>query len=237
MRRATLALLLFAGPALAEEPRFELHLNGLFAWGDFDFSETRSFRVLGRDLPVTAAYDLDSAFGFDLGLQVNVAGPLGLRASVSHATHEGSGSASAATPPPLLPFLPDRVSVALPDGRVQETAVHLAAALSADAGPLRLAALGGVTFFDLEARLLGRVDVVVGGGSPLGVLGAPLELSDSPVGWNLGLGVDLRLSKSIGVGGFLRYSRATALLVPPGGAAIELDAGGAHAGLGLRLRF
>lgn len=237
MRFAALALLLAAGPALGQEPRFEVHLNGLFAWGDLDFSETRQFRLLGRNVPVTAAYEMDSALGFDLGLQLNVAGPFGLRASVSRAVHEGSGRLTLELPP-LLPGLPRQVEAALPDGRVEETAVHVAAVLSLETGPARISALGGVTFFDLEARLLDSVEVSLPARAPLSFAGSPsLEVSDSPVGWNVGIGLDFRLSDAVALGGFLRYSRASAELEPPGGDPIELDAGGAHAGLGLRLRF
>jgi opacity protein-like surface antigen len=223
--------------ARAEDARIEVHLNGLFAWGDLDFSETRTFRVGGRDVPVTAAYDLDSAFGFDGGLQVNVLGPLALRGSVSHATHEGAGRLGTSLPP-LLPGLPSEVEAALPDGRVSETAVHVSAVLSLEAGPARVSALGGVTFFDLEASLLESLDVTLPGGTPLPVPGVPnVDVSDSPTGWHVGAGVDFQVAQHVALGGFLRYSRATAELVPPRGNVIELDAGGAHAGVGLRLMF
>jgi opacity protein-like surface antigen len=236
-KRAALAFLLAASPAFAGEPRLELHLNGLFAWGDFDFSETRTLRVLGRDVPVAAAYDLDSAFGFDGGLQVNVVGPLAFRASVSHATHEGTGRLTASLPP-ILPGLPSQVEAALPDGRVSETAAHVSAVLSLEAGPVRVSALGGITFFDLEASLLESLDVSFPGGTPIPVPGLPnVAVSDSPTGWHVGLGVDFQVAEHVALGGFLRYSQAKAELVPPRGNVIELDAGGAHAGLGLRLMF
>jgi opacity protein-like surface antigen len=224
-------------PASAQDPRVELHLNGLFAWGDLDFSETRTLRVLGRDVPVTAAYDLDSAFGFDAGLQVNVVGPLAFRASVSHAAHEGAGRLTASLPP-ILPGLPSRIEATLPDGRVSETAVHVSTVLSLEVGAARVSALGGITFFDLEASLIESLDVSTPGGTPIPVPGLPsVEVSDSPTGWHVGLGVDFRVAEHVALGGFLRYSQATAELVPPRGNVIKLEAGGAHAGVGVRFLF
>lgn len=226
-----------APPARAESPRVEIHVNGLYAWGDFDFSSARSFRVLGYDVRATAAYDLDSALGFDAGIQLKVVGPFGLRASVSHATHEGQGTLSVALPP-ALPGLPGHVEGVLPGGRVRETDVHASAVASLEAGQARLSALGGVTFFSLEASLVENGRLTVPGGGSIPVTGLRnLDLSDSPVGWHVGLGVDVQVAKHLALGGFVRYARGRAKLVPPAGSGIEIDAGGAHAGVGARFLF
>jgi opacity protein-like surface antigen len=229
--------LAFAASAAAREPRLALHLNGIAAVGELDATARGSFRLLGLDVPASATYALDPALGFDAGLQVDVAGPLGIRASVSRAVRKGAGALAAQLPP--LPFgLPSRVDALLPEGRVAETAVHVDAVLSARAGRVRPSALGGATLFDLRARLLERVDITVPGVGPVPIFGSPsLEVSDSPVGWNAGVGVDVLLSRALALGAQLRFSRATATLRLPNVDPIDLDAGGVHAGVGLRLRF
>jgi hypothetical protein len=231
---ATLAL---ATPAAAREPRLALHLNGIVALGELDATARGSFRLLGLDVPAIARYALDPAVGFDAGLQLDVAGPLGVRASLSRAVRRGAGALAAELPP--LPFgLPRRLEAALPEGRVAETAVHLDLVLSARAGRVRPSAFGGATLFDLRARLLERVELAVPGVGTVPVFGSSsLDVSDSPVGWNAGVGVDVLLSRALALGAQLRFSRATATIQLPNVDPIELDAGGVHAGAGLRLRF
>jgi opacity protein-like surface antigen len=245
MLRKSLCLIAFcsltgASQASAEDARVEIHLNALGAWGDFDFSESRSFPLLGRSLAVTAHYDLDSALGIDGGVQVNLVGPLAIRGSVSHAVHDGRGTVTANVPPLPLPVsVPGQIELAIPESRVTETDIHVDAVLSGRVGRARLSAFGGVTFFKLSAELVNRLEIQVPGFGPVPVFEGPtLEVSDSPTGWNAGVGVDFDLTEHWALGAFARYSAATAELDAPGvSQSVELDAGGAHAGAGLRFRF
>ncbi len=236
MRAAALLFLLLSPAALAEDARFEVHLNLMGAWGDLDFADVRAFPILGREITAITSYDLNSAVGFDAGVQVNVVGPLGFRASVSRAVHDGTGLLTAALVPPI-PGLPRSIEAEIPGGQIGETAAHLDGVLSGHMGRVRLSAFGGVTFFRLEARLLDRLDISFPGGR-IPVVGAPsLEVSDSPIGWNAGIGLDVDVSRLVGIGGFVRYSQATAYIRPPLSDPIQIEAGGAHAALGVRLRF
>ncbi len=234
---AVLLAAALAPPATAQEPRLALHFNAIVAVGDLQVSARDSLTVLGRQVPVGAAYSLDPAPGFDVGLQAGIVGPLALRASVSRVVRKGAGRLTAQLP--ALPFgLPSRIDAILPDGRVAETAGHLDAVLVARLGRAGLSAFGGITFFDLEARLLDRVELSVPGAGPIPVFGAPsLRVADSPRGWNAGIGLDVTVLRAVALGVQLRFARATAVLEPPNADPIELDAGGLHAGLGLRLRF
>ncbi len=237
MRAAVLLVLLAAPGARAEDARFEVHLNLMGAWGDLDFADVRAFPILGREITAITSYDLDSAVGFDAGVQVNVVGPLGVRASVSRAVHDGTGLLTAAILPPI-PGLPRSVEAEIPGGQISETAAHLDGVVSGHMGRVRLSAFAGVTFFRLEAQLLDRVDISFPGGSRIPVIGPPsLEVSDSPTGWNVGVGLEVGVSKLVSVGGFVRYSQATAHIRPPLSDPIQMEAGGAHTALGVRLRF
>src|SRR5262245_5231212 len=225
------------GAASAQEPRFALHANIALAAGDLSFGTAGTTSVLSRDVSFDASYSLDSAVGFDLGLQVALTNALGVRLSVSHATREGNGTLSAELPP--LPFgLPSHIDATLPDGRVEETAGHIDLVVGGGLGGLRASAFGGVTLFDLEARLLGAATVMVPGLPPIPIgSSTALVVSDSPTGWNVGAGLDFGLSSHLGLGGFVRYAHANARLEPPGFEAAEVDAGGVHIAGGLRLLF
>lgn len=162
---------------------------------------------------------------------------IAVRASFSHVTREGDGALRADLPP--LPFgLPRAVDATLPDGRVEEGAGHLAVVLGGNLGPLRGSVFGGLTLFYLEARLLGPAIIMVAGLPPIPVGSATaLTVSDSPTGWNAGLGLEGRLSAHLALGGFLRYSQATATLDAPGFDPIDVDAGGVHVAAGVRVSF
>ena len=228
----------FASSAVrADEPRVSVHVNALLAAGDVSFGTRRSVSVLSRVVSVDADYSLDSALGFDLGVQLGLTDNVGLRASLSRATREGAGVLTADLPP--LPFgLPSTIGATLPDGRVQETAGHLDLVLGGGLGPVRGSVFGGLTLFDLDAQLFGPVSIMVPGLPPIPVGSTTaLEVSDSPTGWNAGLGLDVRLSEHLGLGGFLRYAHAKATLDAPGFDPIEVDAGGVHVAFGLRVLF
>ena len=237
--RGIIALLaaLLSVAARADEPRVALHANVVLAAGELSFGATRTVPVLSRDVSVKASYSLDAAFGFDLGLQLGLTDNIGVRASVSRATRQGDGVPTAELPP--LPFgLPSSIDATLPDGRVEETAGHLDLVVSGGLGPVRGLLFGGVTLFDLDARLFGPVNIVVPGLPPIQVGAATaLEVSDSPTGWNAGVGLDARLADHLALGSFLRYSHATATLEPPGFDPIDVDAGGVHVAVGVRVLF
>jgi opacity protein-like surface antigen len=223
--------------ATAAEPRVALHANIALAAGELSVGATRTLSVLSRDVTVRAHYALEAAVGIDIGLQVAVTDNLGVRASFSHVTREGDGSLTAELP--RLPFgLPGAIDATLPDGRVAESAGHLDLVLGGALGPARASVFGGVTRFELDARLLGPATIVVPGLPPIPIGTATvLEASDSPTGWNAGIGLDGRLADHLALGGLLRYSHAKATLDAPGFDPIDVDAGGVQVAAGVRLSF
>jgi opacity protein-like surface antigen len=63
------------------------------------------------------------------------------------------------------------------------------------------------------------------------------NLSDSAIGVTVGADVAYMFNRSVGVGGHVRYSRASASLSPASGQETTIDLGGLQAGVGLRFRF
>ena len=63
------------------------------------------------------------------------------------------------------------------------------------------------------------------------------RVSGSAAGFTVGGDVTYMFTRSIGVGGHVRFSRAAASLTPPGGQSTTVDLGGVQAGGGLRVRF
>jgi hypothetical protein len=63
------------------------------------------------------------------------------------------------------------------------------------------------------------------------------SVSGSATGITIGGDVTYMFSRSIGIGGHVRFSRASASLTPAGGPSTTVDLGGVQAGGGLRVRF
>ena len=63
------------------------------------------------------------------------------------------------------------------------------------------------------------------------------RVSDSAVGFNVGLDLGFYFSQHIGVGGLLRFSRGTVYLDVPEGEALSVETGGVQSTGGLRIRF
>ena len=61
--------------------------------------------------------------------------------------------------------------------------------------------------------------------------------SESTIGFNAGADVGYFFARHVGVGGVIRFSRGSVDFTSSDGEALTLDAGGAHVGAGLRLRF
>jgi len=63
------------------------------------------------------------------------------------------------------------------------------------------------------------------------------SLSDSAAGFTVGADVSYMVNRSVGVGGHVRFSRASATLSPASGQQTTIDLGGFQIGGGLRFRF
>ena len=63
------------------------------------------------------------------------------------------------------------------------------------------------------------------------------RVSDSAVGFNVGLDLGFYFSQHVGVGGLLRFSRGTVHLDVPEGEALSVETGGVQSTAGLRIRF
>jgi hypothetical protein len=67
---------------------------------------------------------------------------------------------------------------------------------------------------------------------------APLQtVKGDAWGFSLGADVGWMFTRNVGLGGMVRYARATVALEPAGRDALDVDVGGAYAGGGVRVVF
>ena len=97
----------------------------------------------------------------------------------------------------------------------------------------------GPAFFKVKADMPTRVDFTEAYPYDAATFSSlkTTSVSDSATGFTVGADVAFMFSPSMGVGGHVRFSRASATLLPAGGQSTAIDLGGFQAGGGLRFRF
>ena len=241
------AALLPAAPLRAQSEdvgagkRFRLVLNGAFAPSPLSYDEARRFTEFAETGTLDASYEDDAGKGVDLGVQFNFTKNLGVLAGLSKVSRTGGGTFQAALPHPFF-FNQFRRAEGSFDGYdYSETAIHLDLAASKAKGALEFVGFAGVTLFDVKTDI---VDTVQYSHSypydSVTITGAPKRRESlSPTGFNVGARIDYGIgrSKHAGIGLQLRYSKASAEIVPAPGSSIKFDVGGLQLGLGARLFF
>ena len=259
-RLAAALVLAGAAPALAQGPqgsaRAFVSVNGGLQAQTSGFSENIVFTESGglypRDLGVISdaaareqarfesGYGFESAPVFDVSGGVRVASYFGVGIGVSRFDIEETASVSAQVPHPFF-FRRNRSisgnSTPLARG---ETAVHLQGLVIVPATrSFTVTGFGGPTFFNVEQQLV--TDVNFTHAYPYDTASFSSAVvgreSNSAVGFNVGADVAYYFTSNVGIGWLTRYSRAAVELPSASGEMVEIDAGGLHTAVGLRLRF
>jgi len=238
----TVALLTLLGPSLLEAgDRVRVILNGALGATTRSFSQTLTYTEYVETATVGARYETKSAFGPDVGVQLQVFRKLGLFVAFTSTPRDENASFTASLPHPLYLDRPRSLEGDLSGYRFKERAVHFDLAFGAASGHFDYALFAGVSAFTVEADLVDTVrydqtypdDTVT-------LREVPRRgVKDSPIGFNVGGRLDYRFGHSghFGLGVQLRYSSATAKLKASDAGTVNVDAGGLHAGAGARLYF
>ena len=244
-------------PAIAQAPagdgRAFISVNGGLQAMTRNFSENIAFPESGgvyrevlsgaaahEQARFESAYRFKTAMLFDVSGGVRVARHFGLGVGVSRFGIEDTARVSAQVPHPLF-FDRDRsISGASPPLTRSERAIHLQALAIVPAGrSVTVTVFGGPTVFNVTQHLV--TDVRFTHEYPYDT--AAFSSTDTrrefgtTLGFHLGADVAYYFSAIAGIGGLIRYSRATAELPSAGDGALDIEVGGLHTVGGLRLRF
>jgi hypothetical protein len=234
------ALLAWASPATAQDSLVFISVNGGSQLTSTDFADNVVFTEFVEEGDFDAAYRIDSGAIFDIGGGVRLPFNLGIGAGFSRFDKSNDASVNARIPHPFF-FDRDRsIAGSAASLTRTETAVHLQVRWFAPIpGAVELSVFGGPTFFSVTQGLVTAVefsqtypfDVASFTGAASGTQ------TESAVGYNVGADVGFFFSRYVGIGALVRFSRASLDLVSEDSGVISVDAGGFHAGGGLRLRF
>jgi hypothetical protein len=234
-----------ARPASARRPsswsdRGFLSLNATYQTTSNGFTAATTFTQNVEAGSLTTTYDLARRPVLDVGAMVRVWRNLAVGAAVTWLSESVDGNVSASIPHPFVFNAPRIVTGTVADVRRQEIALHMDAAWVVPAGlKTRIAIFGGPSLYQVNQELV--TDVTASSVYPYDtatfVSGITVDESKSQLGFNTGVDITFRPSKYVGVGGIVRYSRASLQFPVASGPELTLRAGGLQLGGGLRVGF
>ena len=212
-------------------------VNGAYQAGGSSFSETFTFDKYLEQASIETDYPAKNAPGFDAAGAYRAWKSLAVGVAVSYIPTSTTGSVSGTIPHPFHYDTPRPVSGTAAIDR-SETAVHVLAAWVVPVGrKIQLTLSGGPSIFMVSQSLVDSAPYDEAYPYDEATLRDPVvtDVSKTAVGFNAGLDVGYYFTPTVGVGGGVRFARATVDL-PIHGSSVSTDAGGVQALVGLRFR-
>ncbi len=215
-------------------------IGGFYETGVSDFTQTQQWASFAETATVGIVFPATGAAGFDVEggyrLWRNMAVGLGLTAVSRSTTATVSGS----LPNPIYLNRPVAISGSV-DSSNSQLGIHLQAAWVIPMSPrMNLMLFGGPSIFSVKQTIVEPEGVTLSSGYPFDsgtVTAATTEASKTAFGFGAGADVGYFFSKSMGVGGMVRYTWAPVSFPVSGQPSVEMHAGGFQVGAGLRVRI
>jgi hypothetical protein len=220
-----------------KQPRYHLFANA-FLQPSLSISSSYTYTQYWEQASVSEKYAYDKSFGFEIGAQARLMGPLGLHVAFSRASRKGTADVSAQFPHPFYFQQMRQVEGTIEALKQDETAIHIDIAVFPRMGRLKATAFVGVSLFTSNIDLLAKPTITES--YPYDTVVADFaseKLKATPMGFNGGVSLDFLFTKSLGIGAQFRYSTAKAKFEQADKGTIEATLGGAQASLGLRAIF
>ena len=177
---------------------------------------------------------------FDVGATVRLAGGFAVGVAVSALSRDVRGTVDARIPHPFFFNQPRHIAGTIDTVSHSEKAVHIDAAYIVPAmGQLSLVLSASVSVFSVTQGLV--TDVVFTDAYPFDTAtfasATTTSVSKTATGVNVGADITWKLSRNVGVGGLVRFAKASVTLAPSAGNSTTIDVGGVQVGGGVRFAF
>ena len=239
--------LLLPGAALAQSKkrpvstadRGTIYINGAYQGTPSDVQSTVKFAANAETATFTTSFRVKAGPALDVGGRVRVWKRLSVGVAYTSFAANRDADVTASIPHPFFFNQPRSVSGTAPFER-KETVVHLrVVAASAPGRRLQLTGFAGPAFYSVTQTLVERVNYldVYPFDSVTFASAATRRVSQSKTGFGAGADVAYYFSKNGGVGLTATYAKADIDLKAIDDSTVTVHAGGATAGVGLRIRF
>jgi hypothetical protein len=225
---------------LAGPTRVTIGISGGVQGGSTSLSEHFSFPRDQETETVDVKYPTKVGALVDVSAGVRAWKALGFGVAVSRVSSNGSAQVDASVPHPFQ-FNQPRLISGTEDGVVHgETGVHLQVQYLVPASSnVHVVLSAGPSWMNVEQEAV--TDVTVSQSYPFDTAafgGAVTKiLKKSAQGFHAGVDIAWMFSRSAGIGGLVRYTRADVDLNVAEGRTLAVKAGGVQGGIGLRVRF
>jgi hypothetical protein len=216
-------------------------VNGIYEGGSSAFTQTQSWQSFAETATVTVSFPAKNAAGFDVGGGYRFWRNLALGVELSTVSRSTTATINGSLPNPLYLNRPIALSGGIPSNNT-ETAIHLHAVWAIPVSPkMTLMVSGGPSIFSVKQTIVEPQGIGLTSGYPFTsgeVTSAnTTDATKTAVGFGAGADVAYYFSRIVGVGGMIRYARASVSFPVDGQPSVTMNAGGFQAGAGLRLRF
>ncbi len=242
MRLVLIAILAFPAAARAQwTDHARISINaGVDQQAATSFTGTTAKPVYAETATINTSYAVPNGQFFDGGVLIRVKGGFGVGAAVSAFSKSGAASVTGSIPHPFFFNTPRAISGTTSPLERRETAVHVQAAYVISSRRIDVAVAGGPTLFTVSQDLV--ADVAYSETYPYDTAtfssATISKVSATKLGFNAGADVGIKLSRNVGVGGLIRYSRASMNWpLPNAPSGVTADVGGVQAGGGVRFYF
>jgi len=220
--------------------RVHVSINGASQTTKNDFPDRFQFERNLETGSTDVDYRVQGGFIFDGGAGFRLWKNLGAGVSVSYFTRGDGADTTSSFPHPFFFNRPREVIGEATSVTRTETAVHVQAMyLWNPSGPLRVVLSGGPSFFNVEQDMVTEVSISESFPYDTATFSSATKRRQkaSAPAFNVGADVLYMLTSKFGVGGLVRFARATVDLDAPENRTIAVDAGGVYAGGGVRVLF
>jgi hypothetical protein len=237
-----LCAVLFPSAASAQSAgwngRVRVSVNGGLQVRSDTLSQSFTVQKNLESAPVTVDIDTSRGTLFDAGVVVRLKGRFGVGVAASFVNHESNADVTAEIPHPFHFNQPRTVTGTTPVSRT-EVVAHLDVVYMVSRRKLELLLSGGPSFFNIDQTL--ATDVSYADTYPYDTAtftaATKTRVTKKATGFHVGTDVTWKLSRNVGLGGLLRFTRASATLSAASANTVSDQAGGLQAGGGVRVAF
>jgi hypothetical protein len=222
-----------------EEPKVQIFVSGLYNSQTFTISDTRSTPMYLEESRFQGDWTSDTGFAYLVGGSYEILSGLSVGASFEFLSSTATETFEVSLPHPLY-FESDRNFTGGPVSvSYKENAVHIVLSYSRTAGRFFFAVGGGPSYFMTETEAVDTFTYSEAYPFDEASLESVQQstFDASGLGFNVGSWIGIRIMKQLAVGGDLRYSQARPKFTTSAGNEVEVKAGGARVGVGIRLLF
>jgi hypothetical protein len=239
-----------AKPAPAPVPHFKngawldrgyFSINGVYQTAAPSFTQTQAWTYFAEPASVRIEYPGGSAVGVDVAGGWRIWRNLAIGAGLAVVSRPSTTVVSGSIPNPIYASRPTALSGGF-EAQHSETAIHVQASWTMPLGrKMALMVFGGPSFVNVTQTLVRAEGIGTSIPYPYdnGTIASANTTNESgmAIGFSAGADFTYFLSKTIGVGGIVRYALASVDLPVTGQPSVPVKAGGLQVGGGLRVFF